>query len=605
MLSFLTALSPQAKRFFSVLALLLLLMFARALIVSFGVGNYINCQYCLFANCMAHDLKLFAPIFFMAFLLWNIPRFKAVILLLCAAIIFIYSADILLVRAFSFRLLWSDVVKFSAEALATSQVVRDIAKNWSGLGMLAICVLAPLSVFLIMRSPVSSQLRLRALLLSGAIAVIAWAWPDPHYWYQESYENVLEVNLSQPVDQLYSDEFKARLAGTQIAESLRCENGSGQRTNIIVLTVESLSSYHSKRLGGPLDATPQIDRLMLQHSYFPDFIANSFSTDGGLISLFAGRTPVPAQHRFRSSQAFSGFGQAQNDFYRRLDGLGYESAFFMTADKSFLGAESWMKQIGFQQIEGAESSFYNSWKRGQFNSAEDRALYERVEQWIDQRNVNSSFFLGLLTTSTHIPFINPKTGMQDEVGAMRYADAEIGRFVNALEKRGFFKNGILLITGDHRSMTPLKPEEWRAYGELAYNRVPLIAIGQTGLPSGPEHGRLDGQYQQTDLIPSLLHLLDRQICLASRQGIFLGNNPSPAAIRVYSNAVRRDLVYLSHKGGLSMLHLRGDESQLVGATSPELAQVINAIHRDRIARGPVDDDILKLFLPAAEKNPKK
>ncbi len=573
-------------------------MMVRAAIVDYTIGPFIGDKHKLFTSCLAHDLKMFSAIALFAILLWHFAKLRLVILSAIFCLVSLYAADIMLFNTFSFRLLLSDVVKFSGEGLLVSKVLGDILKNWSTVGLFVLCISACASIFFVPLTSLSTTTRKISLLAVSALLIISWSWPEPRYWYQESFQNIVEVNRDKPVDRAYSNDFKVQLALQEKHVNLKCELAQNQKRNVIVLSVESLSSYHSKRLGGPWDATPMLDELMDEHSYFPDFVANSFSTDGGLISLFAGRVPVPAQNRFRSSNAFAGFTPAKNNFYERLGMLGYQRSFLRTADKTFLGADVWMKQLGFQEIEGAEGSLYAGLKRGQFNSVEDKVLYSRTLQWLDRRDISRPFFLGMLTTSSHIPFINPDTGKLDERGAIRYADAEVGRFVSALQQRGFFENGVLIITGDHRAMTGLKKEEWGAYGELAYNRVPLIAIGATGLPKGPGHGRIAGQYQHTDLIPSVLGLVDSQICRDATQGVFLGPSPAPALVRVYTNAVRRDLVYLSHAEGVTKLFLNGDDSVLLGKTSPLLVAISNSIHQDRVHRGPVEDDILRLYLPA-------
>lgn len=50
---------------------------------------------------------------------------------------------------------------------------------------------------------------------------------------------------------------------------------------------------------------------------------------------------------------------------------------------------------------------------------------------------------------------------------MTYMDEEISRFISSLEKDGFFRNGIAVITGDHRAMLPVEQKEIDRYGEDA------------------------------------------------------------------------------------------------------------------------------------------
>src|SRR5262249_3092364 len=147
---------------------------------------------------------------------------------------------------------------------------------------------------------------------------------------------------------------------------------------------------------------------------------------------------------------------------------GYSAHFFTTGDLGFLDKSKWLKTLHFDSWEGAEQPFYNGWKRRHFNAAEDKALYERFLQWLDARDGDATpWFAYVLTVSTHPPFINPETDQPDEPGAFRYADKEIGMFYDELTKRGFFHNGVLMISGDHRSMSPLFAREQARFGDSA------------------------------------------------------------------------------------------------------------------------------------------
>src|SRR5690606_10433986 len=139
--------------------------------------------------------------------------------------------------------------------------------------------------------------------------------------------------------------------------------------------------------------------------------------------------------------------------------LGYETAFFTGGSLGFLGKDRWTRAIGFDLAEGGESEHYADLPRGQFGSPPDAALLERFIGWLDQRQSGRPLFAGMLTVHTHPPFAVPGSGRLDEQAAFRHVDQLVAEFHSELERRGFFDNGLLIISGDHRSMTPLKPGE--------------------------------------------------------------------------------------------------------------------------------------------------
>ena len=76
-------------------------------------------------------------------------------------------------------------------------------------------------------------------------------------------------------------------------------------------------------------------------------------------------------------------------------------------------------------------------------------------------------------------------------------DESFAKFYIQLKKERFFDNGMLVVVGDHRKMTP---EEYKKRGASADARIMAFVIG-----SGIEAGEIDPNlYQQTDIFYSLL-----------------------------------------------------------------------------------------------------
>jgi lipoteichoic acid synthase len=265
--------------------------------------------------------------------------------------------------------------------------------------------------------------------------------------------------------------------------------------------------------------------------------------------------------------------------------------FFTTGDLGFLDKGPWLESLGFDHWEGAEHPFYEGWPRAGFNAAEDRALYLRLQDWMQQRDASRPFFAFALTVQSHPPFVDPATRKLDEAAVFTAVDREIGRFEGELRERGFFNHGLLLITGDHRSMTPLRAQERASYGDLAFARVPMVVVGASGLPGG----RIDLPFQQTDLLPSLADLVGADSCATADQGRFLRADPSPPSwiLHARGDARNRIDVYFGDRRGALLLD--GDASRWVGERPPQWRQIEDHIHADRIQRGALDSDIEELI----------
>jgi len=105
----------------------------------------------------------------------------------------------------------------------------------------------------------------------------------------------------------------------------------------------------------------------------------------------------------------------------------------------------------------------------------------------------------LATTSTHLPYTHPQNGPDTAKAVWDWSLQQLTEFYRKLEKAGYFEDGILLITGDHRQMRPLTEKETKRYGDSARARVPLLLIGK----DYPRSAIDDRFFQQSDLLRML------------------------------------------------------------------------------------------------------
>ena len=565
-------------------------------------GSYTRCAGCLDTGVLGHDLALAAALFLLIAVATLTTRrgLRLPLAALAGLLVAAYAIDVVVFRLLSQRLLLGDFLKFARELRGSYSVATSMLSERNDVLLLAVAVLAPIAAFaLAMIAPATRRARLALLAAAAACAVAAWRLPDPAYFLRESYRNVLEVNRPSGVDRSYSPEFVARAhASAPLPES--CSPGAARRKDIVVIVVESLSAYHSRLISGLTDSTPRLDALaQAQGTAFANFFANGFHTDGGLISVFAGRVPLPAIHRYKSLDAFAGFDRAADDFYGRLRELGYHSAFLTTASLSFLGMDRWSRAIGFDYAEGGEGAFYSGLEKGQFGAAEDAALFDRVLKYVDERDRAKPLFLGVLTVSLHPPFSVPHEQRQDEMAVARYVDAELARLYEALQERGFFSDGLLLIVGDHRSMTPLKPGEFDRYGASAFARIAAYAFGAEALPRGVE----TRPFQQTDVLPSLLALIDGRACRTPLQGNFLAAPLTSARHVLHVSGYEREQVQLIADGPGAAIVLDGDATHWIGAAPQDAAAVLAAVNRDRVERGAVAEDAFDFMIDLVVGSP--
>jgi hypothetical protein len=268
--------------------------------------------------------------------------------------------------------------------------------------------------------------------------------------------------------------------------------------NIVLLIVESLSAADSFLISGLNDRLKRFDQISKDGTLFTNFYSNSHHTEAGMISILVGTPPLP----------FPGSSRHFSDSYRDLSSVpkslktkGYFTEFLTTGPLSFTGKGEFMRDIGFDVVEGREEvPRFRSAPPYAFDSPADGVLYdEAIERIKVLLKSDSPFFLTLLTVSAHRPIMDPLGRENTQDNLWDYVDLEISRFYESLRQTNFFDEGLLIITGDHRKMFPIQETERLRYGESAGFRVPLLLIG-----NNVQAGRIDNRLFQTSDIFSHL-----------------------------------------------------------------------------------------------------
>ena len=578
---------------------LLTLFWLRADLVDAAFSPYVRCDGCFFWPSLTHDSTLLAlALAALAAAIWLRRRwlsFPAVLVI--ALLMLVAAADVLVFKVLTHRLLAADVFKFVKDL----SIVSDIgAQSLAGTARMvaAALLIAGLLVLSICARCAGGQRRqaLWLLLLSVVVGAVGAGGRrfDPAYVNANiSFQNVLEVNLAQSIDAAYSPEFIERMRKVPPLAQI-CRDGQQRRPDVILVMVESLSGYHSKLYGGALDATPKLDALAtMRGSWFADFHANGFTTDGGMIALLTGLTPVPAIGRYSSVDAFAGYSDRTQSVPTLLGRHGYYSTFFTTGDLGFVDKNRWLAAIGFDHFEGAESGFYEGRERGIFGAARDALLFDRFVAWYaNERDPARPFFASLLTVTTHPPFVNPETGLADEEGVFREVDSAIAGLHSYLDEHKFFDNGVLLVSGDHRAMTPIGADEYQREGEAAFSRVPMYAWGA----AKPSDVRVEGIFQHSDLLPSLADLVEESSCHTIGQGLFLRPDPVPALFALHARGMPRDRIDVYSDGAIGALVLAGDDSHWTGTKPAQWQAIEAAIHLQRATRTGGESNLLETLI---------
>jgi lipoteichoic acid synthase len=552
----------------------------RGRLVDQAYGRYTGCLGCLESSVWANDALLLAG--FAALLaLSRLTRTRLVrypLAAIAALGAVAYCLDIVVFQLLSHRLLLEDMLHFGADTPVLFTVARPLLAQPAGVLLLAAAVIITASACLAVLAGPASVRRagawaaLSLLGFGGALSVA-----QAQYIHNTAFRNLLQVNLEVDASRAYTEAAWRRVRA-EPPPALACETGLGQRHSVVVVIVESLSAYHSRLFSGLNDFTPHLDRIAREGTWLSRFHANGYSTEGGLIALLTGRVPVPTAGRFGSTMAFT---EVDADFHRALAAKGYQTAFFTTGRLATGQRDRWLAALGIAHAEGSENRFYDGMPRGPFEAASDAALVDRFLQWHAGARAPGPFMATILTVGTHPPYVSA-AGERDEPARFRKVDAQVGRLVDALKARRFLDDGLVVIVGDHRAMTPIAAEEQERLGPAAAMRVPAVILGHTGMA----RGEWAAQTQQTDLIPSLAHLLLDESCRNEWQGRFLGAGARPARYVVHAEPMRRNELGVIEGQGHYTLLLDGDDTRwLVAPPRREDADRLRTqVDRERMAR---------------------
>ncbi len=211
----------------------------------------------------------------------------------------------------------------------------------------------------------------------------------------------------------------------------------------------------------------------------------------GHIATLLGVEPIAFDYTGTRYQNYISYVQPLAHFFNNL---GYATSFLSTASLDFLDQKSFLNYAGYQNIIGAEA--FKDKQRYTFDAAPDGDLYAKAIELV--KSQTSPYFLTLQTISSHTPYHTPYGKTMEAM--YRYEDESFAKFYAELKATDFFKNGILIVIGDHRKMTPLEDEEFAKRGTTAAAKIMGFMIGK----DLPKNLIDKGLYQQTDLFYSLI-----------------------------------------------------------------------------------------------------
>ena len=468
---------------------------------------------------------------------------RLLLILVLAVFSGLVISDFVVMRELNARVIISEIFNFTDGLADSSDIVIHFFRREFGILTLLFAVITTLAVITAVRrgnaAGETNHRKFRyAVLLTGSALIAAM----PLLWIIDAKRNYLKPFTKAPGP----------------VPSLTMEKGLGAHRNVIIILTESLSSYQSKFFGGLSDGTPRIDRIAEESLAFTNHHSNGYNT---AVATFTVLTGLPY---INSARGYTDKEYLKSTVIRDFRREGYYTT-MMYSSKSIAGIDTLYANAGFNELSSGQDPFYRNSRRLTFDSVPDHDLFENALARIKKRMKTGKPFLTLVMTATnHPPFLVPDDSNEySSEKTLAYTDDEIADFIEELEKEGFFRNGIAVITGDHRIMLPIEHEELGKYGEDAVTRVPLIIKG-----AGIEQGVIDRDTAHDSLRPILGYLELKEYPLCSFQ-----LNPFTDTERsediVYQKMEPADEVMIESGKNIYTYQLEGDDSEFTGDTVPE------------------------------------
>jgi phosphoglycerol transferase MdoB-like AlkP superfamily enzyme len=556
-------------------------------LTTMGIGNdEINFGFLA----LKHDLAIFAgmSILFMLSLMMRVYIVASVIRCVGVLLILFWALDIFVMKFFTTRLTVGDLIKFSGQWNSINSFIRQLFPNQQWVLVILIASIGVLIILFVFTKiqPLNMQTIIVFSILPLGLSSTYITDDQTTYVHAWTYQNILEVNVKQGIAKEFSDEHIKALDKSTNSLDKRdvCIPGKGETPNVIVLLFESLSMYHSHTFSGLSSMVPNFDRIANENISYTNFHSNGFTTEAAMVSIFTGKHMFPpvkgyAAASWDSGFFYQGFHETKGSLPELFNDNGYYTSFMTTGNLAFLGKGLWLRKIGFDTIEGAEEPFYEGWPRLHFGAAPDKALYKRFFDLLPVLENKAPYMLVIETVSTHQPFLNPHNSARDEASVFSMADEALGIFYDTLKTTDFFTNGILVILGDHRSMTGLRQEELALYGRAAASRVPMaIVYGDSREPK-----KVSSFSQQTDFIPSFEYLIGKQSCTGSLNGNFFIEPAIEAEYILFPRGDDRNLVDVYTKTNHDVtVHIKGDETSFKRGEVNGANDIIRHINKERL-----------------------
>ena len=285
------------------------------------------------------------------------------------------------------------------------------------------------------------------------------------------------------------------------------------KTNVIVVILESFAAYKTSLSNNPLDPTPNIAKLAKEGYYFNNFYTPSTGTARSIWTFITGLPDIEKNKTSSRNPLIVKQHTIINAFkdYKKLYFLG--------------GSASWANIRGLLSSNIPDLELY---EEGSYDSDDidvwgisDLSLFREANAVL--KNVTQPFFAIIQTSGNHRPYTIPDDNegfmpwtkdelpgdiknygfaSLEELNSFRFMDHSIGHFMKIARKASYFDNTLFVFFGDHGihaptgNHTPVYQEQLNLQGL----RVPLVFYGKSVIGNAKV---FDTIASEVDVLPTI------------------------------------------------------------------------------------------------------
>jgi choline-sulfatase len=403
-----------------------------------------------------------------------------------------------------------------------------------------------------------------------------------------------------------------------------------EKPDIFIFLIDGCQAAHLKTYGYSRDTSPTADALANDGVVFDNAYANATFTRSSVATIFTGY--FPQRHKLRI---------LTNKLPKNLFLMAEFFKIMKYKTSLFTEAANIAEYFGFSQGMDRYSCF--SWMRDHPNFIPGGML-KAFSDWIKQPSPHFSYVhfraphLPLLPPPPFLDMYKSKKRMEpdrrliyrlrklkeqghqftpeeiqdvtdDYDSTIRFVDAEVGKYIDYLKKRGLYDSSLIIFTSDHGEA--LYEHGFFGHGRNVYNetsRIPLIVKFPANMNL---KGRVERVVQLADIFPTFSRMFGQKGKFDGRSLLDSINSPDMDDTFAFSTtftdrpayALRwRDWYYIINTvdNKEELFHLKGDSLKNVSSIHPDMTLFFKSkmlawlINYDNLERESLHIDLKKL-----------